>query len=121
MSSPALRLLDEAWGAAASDRPGTELTESARLEVTGAGGHLPSRFPVEETAVSCVGAALLAAIALHRQRGGARSDEVRLDRGHVATAVRSESSFRRGGQSAGAGFAPPFSVLAGRRRLGADT
>jgi len=95
------RLLDEAWGALSSspDMPTT------LLSVTGTSGHLPSRYPVEETAVACVGAALLAGAALHRQRGGS-GGRVSVDREQVAFAVRSERYFRKGGQLPGPGFAP---------------
>jgi hypothetical protein len=71
------------------------------LVVTGPTGLLPSAFAVEEVAVACVAAALLAAGALageHRP--------VQLDRAHVAAAVRSERYFRHDGRPAGAGFAP---------------
>ena len=68
-------------------------------------GHLPSAFPVEETAVACVGAALAAAASLQGRRGGSVG-RITIDRAHVAAAVRSERYFRRGGESAGAGFAP---------------
>jgi crotonobetainyl-CoA:carnitine CoA-transferase CaiB-like acyl-CoA transferase len=47
---------------------------------------------------------MLAASVLHRQRGGSLS-EARLDRSHLAAAVRSERYFRFAGRSAGAGFA----------------
>jgi crotonobetainyl-CoA:carnitine CoA-transferase CaiB-like acyl-CoA transferase len=93
--------IDQAWAAAAAGEAGT----SAALGVVGAPGHLPSHFPVEDAAVACVGAALLAAAALGRQRGGPRS-ELEVDRGHVAAAVRSEALFRRGDGAAGVGFAP---------------
>jgi hypothetical protein len=76
-----------------------------RLEVTGPTGHFSSPFAVEETAVACVGAALVAAMSLHEQRGGSAASAT-LDRGHAAVAVRSERYFRRGEASGGAGFAP---------------
>ena len=97
----ALSLIDQAWAATAAGEEGAPAT----LRVTGAPGHLPSRFPVEDAAVACVGAALLAAAALARQRG-AREAEVAVDRAHVAAAVRSEALFRGGDRAAGAGFAP---------------
>ncbi|HSS10893.1 MAG TPA: CoA transferase, partial [Acidimicrobiales bacterium] len=56
----------------------------------------------------CVSVALLAAVALQHRRGGTLPSRgrVSVDRGHVSAAVRSERYFRRGTQSAGAGFAP---------------
>src|SRR6185312_5004558 len=80
------------------------------LWISGAPGNLPSRLPAEDVAIACAGAALLAAAALHVQRGGDSgsrgSPVVRLDRGHVAAAFRSEAFLRVGGQPAGPGFAP---------------
>ena len=80
------------------------------LWVSGAPGHLPSRLPVEDMAVACTGAALLAAAALHAQRGGdcgsRGSPTARLDLGHVAAAFRSEAHLRINGEQAGPGFAP---------------
>ena len=80
------------------------------LRVSGAPGHLPSRLPAEDVAIACAGAALLAAAALHAQRGGdcgSRGSPVaRLDRGHLAAAFRSEAFLRIGGERAGPGFAP---------------
>ena len=105
MTSPLeAELTTEAWAALSSDLAAEPAPWPADLDVAGGPGHLPSRFPVEETAVACAGAALLAAAALHRRRGGA-CDQVGLDRGHVAAAVRSERYFLRRGQPAGAGFA----------------
>ncbi|MGH3236048.1 MAG: hypothetical protein ACRDOH_22885, partial [Streptosporangiaceae bacterium] len=118
-------LLAEAWAAVAADdgdagphgpdgalAPGL-LRLPAGLEVlwvSGAPGHLPSRLPVEEVAIACTGAALLAAAALHAQRGGdcgsRGSPTARLDRGHVAAAFRSEAYLRINGEQAGPGFAP---------------
>jgi crotonobetainyl-CoA:carnitine CoA-transferase CaiB-like acyl-CoA transferase len=79
----------------------TELPVSVTL--TGQPGRLPSRFAVEDTAIACIGLALAAAARLHLQRGGTVAD-VRLDRGHVAVAVRSERYFSRDEQSQGVGF-----------------
>ncbi|MGH3256281.1 MAG: CoA transferase [Streptosporangiaceae bacterium] len=87
-------LLAQAWAALADDADGPP----DGLEVTGEPGRLPSRLPVEDTAIACAGAALLAAGA---GRGGAR-----LDRGHVAAAFRSEAYLRLNGERAGPGFAP---------------
>ncbi len=110
-------LLAEAWAALADtdaahpDGPETRLPAGLEvLWVSGAPGHLPSRLPVEDVAVACTGAALLAAAALHAQRGGdcgsRGSPTARLDRGHVAAAFRSEAHLRIGGEQAGPGFAP---------------
>ncbi len=110
-------LLAEAWAALADPgggHPGSpESPLPAGLEVlwvSGAPGHLPSRLPVEDVAVACTGTALLAAAALHAQRGGdcgsRGSPTARLDRGHVAAAFRSEAHLRIGGEQAGPGFAP---------------
>jgi crotonobetainyl-CoA:carnitine CoA-transferase CaiB-like acyl-CoA transferase len=80
------------------------------LWVSGTPGLLPSRLPVEETAIACTAAALLAAAALHAQRGGDGGSRgapaARLDRAHVAAAFRSEAYLRIGGEQAGPGFAP---------------
>src|ERR1700733_13615184 len=78
----------------------------AGLEVTGEPGRLPSRLPVEDVAIACAGAALLAAAELQVGRGGAAPRSARLDRGHLAAAVRSEAYLRVNGERAGAGFAP---------------
>ena len=93
-------LLAEAWAALG----GGGLP--AGLEVTGEPGRLPSRLPVEDVAIACAGAALLAAAELHVGRGGARPRSALLDRGHLAAAFRSEAYLRVKGESAGAGFAP---------------
>jgi len=93
------RLLGEAWAALGGGGRGTE------LQVTGVQGWLPSHLPVEDTAIACAGAALLAAAELQAQRGGPVARTARLDRGHVATAFRSEAYLRLNGVSAGAGFA----------------
>jgi hypothetical protein len=119
-------LLAEAWAAlaaAAGGRgpdgrgaplpPGADHRLPAGLEVlwvSGAPGHLPSRLPVEDMAIACPGAALLAAAALHAQRGGdcgsRGSPTARLDLGHVAAAFRSEAYLRVNGEQTGPGFAP---------------
>ena len=99
------RLLGEAWaGLDREEADGPPWT--GRLEVTGEPGQLPSRLPVEDVAIACVGVALLAAAALHAGRGGEQWRELRLDRRHVAAAVRSEAWVRVNGEPAGAGFAP---------------
>jgi crotonobetainyl-CoA:carnitine CoA-transferase CaiB-like acyl-CoA transferase len=102
MPDPVAGLIEQAWtalvdGAAPEQAPGT-------VEITGSRGHLSSRYPVEDVATACVASALLAANALHRQRGGSLG-LAGLDRGHVAAAVRSERYFRRRGRSSGVGFA----------------
>jgi len=76
------------------------------LEVTGEPGRLPSRLPVEDVAIACAGAALLAAADLHARRGGTAPASARLDRGHLAAAFRSEAYLRVNGERVGAGFAP---------------
>jgi hypothetical protein len=103
-------LLAQAWAALAAD---ADPRLPAGLEVfwvSGAPGHLPSRLPAEETAIACTGAALLAAAALHAQRGGdcgsRGSPTAHLDRGHVAAAFRSEAYLQVNGEQAGPGFAP---------------
>jgi crotonobetainyl-CoA:carnitine CoA-transferase CaiB-like acyl-CoA transferase len=92
-------LIEQAWAAVSGDA-----APPAPLTVGGASGHLPSRHPVEDAAVACVGAALLAADALSRQRRGPAVAPA-VDRGHVAAAVRSERYFRIRGEPAGMGFA----------------
>jgi hypothetical protein len=116
-------LLAEAWtaldgdtaadGQAAGPADGPAARLPAGLEVlwvSGAPGLLPSRLPVEETAIACTAAALLAAAALHVQRGGDGGSRgaptARLDRAHVAAAFRSEAYLRIGGEQAGPGFGP---------------
>jgi crotonobetainyl-CoA:carnitine CoA-transferase CaiB-like acyl-CoA transferase len=94
------RLLGEAWAALGAGGRGAE------LQVTGVPGWLPSHLPVEDTAIACAGAALLAAAELQAQRGGPVARTARLDRGHVAAAFRSEAFLRLNGAPAGAGFAP---------------
>ena len=106
-------LLAEAWAALAADGASADLRLPAGLEmlwVSGSPGHLPSRLPVEDTAIACTAAALLAAAALHAQRGGdcgsRGSPAARLDREHVAAAFRSEAYLRINGEPTGPGFAP---------------
>jgi hypothetical protein len=107
-------LLAEAWAALSADSgQDGDARLPAGLEVLrvgGAPGRLPSRLPAEDVAIACAGAALLAAAALHAQRGGdcgSRGSPVaRLDRGHIAAAFRSEAFLRVGGEPAGPGFAP---------------
>jgi CoA-transferase family III len=67
------RLLAEAWTAVDCLDPLTRDAAAASppwagLRVTGLPGRLPSRLPVEDTAIACAGAALLAAAALRAQR-----------------------------------------------------
>ncbi len=103
MSSPALEraLLSEAWTALMGDG-GPELVAPA---LTGEADDLPSRFAVAEVATAAVATALAAAAALQHERSGHRP-AIRLDRGTVAAAVRSERFFRGGTRSTGMGFAP---------------
>jgi hypothetical protein len=100
-------------GAGGSLRAGADPRLPAGLEVlwvSGAPGHLPSRLPVEDVAIACTGAALLAAAALHAQRGGdcgsRGSPTAQLDLSHIAAAFRSERYLRVNGEQAGLGFAP---------------
>ena len=97
---PWARLLGEARTALGGGEQGTE------LQVTGVPGSLPSHLPVEDTAIACAGAALLAAADLQARRGGPVARIARLDRGHVAAAFRSEAYLRLDGAAPGAGFAP---------------
>jgi crotonobetainyl-CoA:carnitine CoA-transferase CaiB-like acyl-CoA transferase len=92
-------LVEQAWMAISGATGG-----GTALEVGGTGGQLPSRFPVEETAVACVGAALLAAAGLHQSRGGTVGTAY-VDRGQVAAAVRSERFFEVEGRETRLGFA----------------
>ena len=93
-------LLGEAWAALGGGGLPVE------LEVTGEPGRLPSRLAVEDVAIACAGAALLAAADLRVRRGGTAPRSARLDRGHLAAAFRSEAYLRVNGERAGAGFAP---------------
>jgi CoA-transferase family III len=99
-SEPWARLLGEAWAALGGGEPGTE------LQVTGVPGSLPSHLPVQDTAIACAGAALLAGADLQARRVGPVPRTAQLDRGHVAAAFRSEAYVRLNGVAAGAGFAP---------------
>jgi hypothetical protein len=106
-------LLAEAWAALSADSGLGDATLPAGPEVlwvSGTPGNLPSRLPAEDVAIACAGTALLAAAALHAQRGGNSgsrgSPVVRLDRRHVAAAFRSEAFLRVNGAPAGSGFAP---------------
>jgi crotonobetainyl-CoA:carnitine CoA-transferase CaiB-like acyl-CoA transferase len=66
---------------------------------------LTSSFAVADTAIACVGTALLAAASLAEQRER-RRPTVRLDPGHIGAAMVSERHFRVAGRPAGPGFAP---------------
>jgi hypothetical protein len=104
-------LLAEAWAALDGKAGAARLPAGLEvLWVSGDPGRLPSRLPVEEVAIACTAAALLAAAALHVQRGadgGSRgSPTARLDRAHIAAAFRSEAYLRVGGEPSGPGFAP---------------
>ena len=96
------QLLTEAWAAVA----GAARPHPAELIVSGDPGHLPSRLPVEDTAIACTGTALLAAATLHERRGGRPLRQLRLDRAQVAAAYRSERYLRVNGQPIADGFAP---------------
>ena len=99
-------LLAEAWAALSADSgKAADASLPAGLEVLrvgGAPGRLPSRLPAEDVAIACAGTALLAAAALHAQRGrdcGSRGSPIAwLDRGHIAAAFRSEAFLRVGGE-----------------------
>lgn len=92
-------LVHEAWTAlTAADGDALPVP----VEVSGRGGHLPSRFAVEEIATVCVATALRAAAAL--APAGA-SGPIGLDRAHVADACRSERFFALDGRTAGSRFA----------------
>jgi crotonobetainyl-CoA:carnitine CoA-transferase CaiB-like acyl-CoA transferase len=78
---------------------------SELLAVEAGGERLPSRLAVDEVAVACVGAALVAAGALHESRGGAPA-LTSLDADLVRAAVRSERYFVLGDSERPAGFAP---------------
>lgn len=82
--------LSEALGAVGVDR------DPAELAVVGGLGHFESPLPVEDTAIACVGAALLAAT----------RRPVEVAAGHVAAAVRSEAHLRLDGERPLDGFAP---------------
>src|SRR3954471_8136172 len=99
-------LLAEAWAALDGDAAAVGRLPAGLevLWVSGEPGRLPSRLPAEEVAVACTAAALLAAAALHAQRGGdggsRGSPAARLDRAHIAAAFRSEAYLRVGGKPA---------------------
>ncbi len=82
-------LLSEAWTAVTGE------PVPPPLDIDGPTMALPASHPVAATAVACVGTALLAT----------RTRRVRLDRSHVAAAVRSERSFTVDGRQMGASFA----------------
>jgi hypothetical protein len=107
--------LDEACAVLDREAAGAAVW-SGSLEVTGDGGRLRSRLPVEEVAIACAGAALLAAAAWQAGRGGPVPQALQLDRGHVAAAFRSEAWLRVRGEPAGAGFAPRSTGSGWRRR-----
>lgn len=98
------QFLSEMW-AAVSDQP-----PPAAIEVTGDPGHLPSNLAVEDMAIACTGAALLAATLLAATRRATRlaggRHSLALDRAHLAAAYRSEAHVRINGKPAPAGFAP---------------
>ncbi len=93
-------VVEKSWMALTS---GDDDVVSPPVEVSGTRGHLRSRFAVEDIAIACVATALRAAVAL---QPGESSAPVRLERGHVADAFRSERFFLLDQKAAGAGFAP---------------
>lgn len=99
------QLTAQAWVAVSGDESANQAHHRLPVEHTGASEGLASRFAVEETAVACIGVALMAAASLQHQRDGS-APKLGLNRGHAAAAVRSERYFRQGGEPAGAGFAP---------------
>jgi hypothetical protein len=98
------RLLAEAWSAL---DPGYPAAEPAPLAVTGRPGRLPSQLAVEDTAIACAGAALLAAADWRARRGGSRPRTLELDRGHVAAVFRSEAHLRVNGKAAPGSISAP--------------
>lgn len=92
-------LLAEAWRAVAGDTPLPAHLEVDRVPRA----QLPAKVPAADTAIACVGAALLAAVALD-DRPDHRMVSLRGD--HLAAAVRSEGFLTVGGQALGPGFAP---------------
>jgi crotonobetainyl-CoA:carnitine CoA-transferase CaiB-like acyl-CoA transferase len=78
---------------------------SELLAVEEGGEPLASRLAVNEVAIACVGAALVAAGALHESRGGAPAI-TSLDADLVRAAVRSERYFAIDGREPSIGFAP---------------
>ncbi len=104
------RLLAEAWAAldpVDALEPDHPDADPGPLEVTGRPGRLPSHLAVEDTAIACAAAALLAAADWQARRGGSRPrTALGLDRGHVAAVFRSEAQLRINGAAAGTGFAP---------------
>lgn len=93
-------VINESWAALTS---GDDDVIPAPVLVSGRGGRLPSRFAVEDIATASVATALRAATAL---QPGVPSTPIRLDRGHVADACRSERFFAVDGKASGAAFAP---------------
>jgi crotonobetainyl-CoA:carnitine CoA-transferase CaiB-like acyl-CoA transferase len=100
------RLLAEAWAALEGDPAAGFPAGLDVLRVTGQAGRLPSSLPVADTAIACAGTALLAAAALHAQRGSGQGLAAQLDLGHVAAAFRSEAYLRLNGERVAPGFAP---------------
>jgi CoA-transferase family III len=93
-------VMNESWAALTS---GDDDVASAPVLVSGPGGHLASRFAVEDIATASVATALRAVTALHPKL---QSTPIRLERGHVADACRSERFFSVEGKPSGAAFAP---------------
>jgi CoA transferase family III len=99
------QLTEQAWAALVAEEPATQAHCPLPVELTGGSGDLASPFAVAETAVACIGVALMAAACLQHQRDGSAAN-LRLNRSHAEAAVRSERFFRQGEESAGVGFAP---------------
>lgn len=91
-------LLAQAWQALALDAEVPPMP--LPLAVEGPEGLLPARLPVQDTAIACVGTALLAAASLRKPTS------VQLETRHIAAAMRSEAHSRRNGEAVGTGFAP---------------
>ena len=101
-------LLAEAWAALSGESGDTRIPAGLEvLWVSGAPGNLPSRLPAEDVAIACAAAALLAAAALHAQRGGDSgsrgSPVVQLDRSRprLAALVAEENAALLGQKSKG--------------------
>jgi len=98
-------LVSEAWTTLVSDPAGAYVAQPP-LTVSGPSGGLASHLRVEDTAVACVGVALMAAATLHRPQHATADGAVSVERAHVSAAVQSERYFRVAGGPAGVGFAP---------------
>jgi hypothetical protein len=100
-------LIDEAWAALVRGPGDIQPSRARRVTITGRPTSQTSNLRVEDTAIACIGVALMAAIALQEQVSGtAKPAETTLDRAHVSAAVLSERRFRLSGRPFGTGFAP---------------